>query len=164
MPERDSFPREYFESNPYEDDSPEEAYQKLRWGNEPQEVFEINAPEPLITLGDIAKIFTPDGTVEFTEAQAPFLALGTKSNFLYFVPKRGGKPCHVPKGPFAFQTPVLRLDYYSDKGGEPCYYYHDHESPYPCLYMHSSGVGILRPSLCADGSRSYAVSDEGIIG
>ncbi len=165
MPERDKFPKKYFEGNPYEGIEPEDAYRRLRWGIEPQEIFEIHSPEPLITLGDIAKIFTPNGVAKFAEYEAPFLALGTLTNILYFIPKVGGRPVHVPKHPLKFVCVVTRIDYYSDKGGEAAYYYHDHEPPYPWLYQQpSTGVCILKPSTCEDGSRSYAVGDEGVIG
>lgn len=165
MPERDNYPKEYFEGNPYEGESPEDAYQRLRWGNEPQETFEIDAPEPLITMGDVAQICTSQGNAQFSEHEAPFLALGTRTNVLYFVPKRNGMPVNIPSGPYEYVATVTRLDYYSDKGGEHCYYYHDHEPPYPQLFMHKrSGVCMLRPSECKDGSRSYAVGDEGVIG
>ena len=165
MPERDHYPKEYFESNPYEGETPEDAYRRVRWGNEPQETFEIDSPEPLITMGDVAKIYTPGGIAHFREHEAPFLALGTETNILYFVPKRNGMPVNVPNGPYELIDTVTRLDYYSDKGGEQCYYYHDHEPPYPKLYIHKrSGVCRLVPSQCSDGSRSYAVGDEGVIG
>lgn len=165
MPERDHYPREYFEGNPYEGETPEAAYKRLRWGNSPQETFELDAPEPLVTLGDVAKIFAGQGIAQFSEKEAPFLAVGTRTNFIYFVPKRNGMPVNIPSGPYTFLDVVTRLDYYSDKGGSPCYYYHDHEPPYPLLYMNKkSGVCLLCPSACKDGTRSFAVGDEGIIG
>lgn len=164
MPERDNYPKEYFEGNPYEGETPENAYKRLRWGNEPQETFEIDAPEPLITIGDLAQVFAQGGTVQFSEEEAPFLALGTRTNVLYFVPKRNGMPVNIPPGPYEYMDIVTRIDYYSDKGGDLCYYYHDHEPPYPKLYVHRSGVCMLCPSECEDGSRSYAVGDEGVIG
>lgn len=165
MPERDKFPKEYFDSNPYESNTPEETYQKIRWGNAPQETFELDAPEAMATIGDVAQLVTTQGKVRFSENEAPFLALGANSNFLYIVPKCAGMPVNIPNGPYTLIATLKRIDYYSDKGGDDAYYYHNHEPPYPNLYMHlSSGVCILCPSECDDGSRSYAVSDEGIIG
>lgn len=164
MPERDHYPREYFEGNPYEGETPEATYKRLRWGNDPQETFTISAPEPLATLGDVAQICARQGSMKFSEAQAPFLALGTYTNFLYFVPKQNGRPVNVPRGPYHYVDVIIRLDYYSDKGGEPCYYYHEHEAPFPLLYSSPRGVCLLVPATCSDGSRSYAVGDEGVIG
>lgn len=165
MPERDKFPQEYFDGNPYEENTPEETYERIQWGNSPRETFEVTAPEPLVTLGDVAQICTPKGNVKFSEDEAPFLALGTDSNKLYFVPKVGNEPVDIPDGPYHYIGIVTQLDYYSDKGGEPAYYYHEHESPFPHLYQErESGVCILIPSTCKDGSKSYAVGDEGVIG
>jgi hypothetical protein len=165
MPERDKFPKEYFEGNPYEDATPEQTYEQVRWGNEPTETFDIEAPEPLVTIGELAQVCTPNGNVQFSEYEAPYLALGTDSNKLYFVPKVGNSPVDIPDGPYEYIGIVTRLDYYSDKGGEDAYYYHDHEPPYPHLYQNrESGVCILIPSTCKDGSKSYAVGNEGIIG
>lgn len=167
MPERDKFPREYFEGNPYEGESPEGTYQRVRWGNEPQEIFEIDAPEPLATIGDVALLGLEQGDVKFSEHEAPFLALGTQSNVLYIVPKdSNGEPVDVPcDGDWEYVGTMDQIDYYSDKGGEDAYYYHEHEPPYPSLYVHrASGVCMLVPSECDDGSKSYAVGDEGIIG
>jgi hypothetical protein len=164
MPERDKFPREYFDGNPYEGETPEGAYRRIRWGNEPQEIFDIEAPEPLATIGDLAQLVMEDGTIQFLEHESPFVAVGTHSNVIYFVPKVDGKPMDIPDSGYEFAGFVSRMDYFSDKGGNDAYYYHDHEPPFPILYMHDSGVGMLVPSECEDGSRSYAVGDEGVIG
>lgn len=165
MPERDKFPKEYFDGNPYEDNTPEETYQRIQWGNNPKEIFNIEAPEPLAALGCVAQICTPKGNVQFSEFEAPFLALGTYTNKLYFVPKIGDEPVDIPYGPYNHIGIVTQLDYYSDKGGAEAYYYHEHEPPYPHLYQNKeSGVCVLIPSKCEDGSRSYAVGDEGVIG
>ncbi len=172
MPEREKFPRHYFDSNPYESNTPEETYERIQWGNTPRETFEVEAPEPLVTLGDVAQIFvimessqSTRHAIKFSEHEAPFLALGTHSNKLYFVPKIGNEPVDIPEGPFEHIGIVTQLDYYSDKGGEPAYYYHEHEPPYPHLYQNrETGVCVLIPSECEDGSKSYAVGDEGVIG
>ena len=165
MPERDNFPSEYFDGNPYETETPEGTYRRIRWGNEPSEVFSIEAPEPLATLGDVAQICTQSGSTGYSEDEAPFLALGTVSNRLYMVPKIGKNPVDIPDGPYEYVGTVIQLDYYSDKGGEEAYYFHEHEPPYPRLYMHlESGVCILEPQQLPGGGRSYAVGDEGVIG
>jgi hypothetical protein len=166
MPIRDSFPKEYFDGNPYEGETPEEAYKRLRWGNEPNEVFEIDAPEPMATIGTVAKLIAQGGSVSYTEAEAPYLAVGLETNRVYIVPRRpDGGPVDIPSGPYTDLGLIQQIDYYSDKGGEEAYYYHEHEAPFPSLCIHEgSGVALIEPDEMEDGSRSYAVGDEGIIG
>jgi hypothetical protein len=166
MPIRDKFPSEYFAGNPYEGLSPEEIYQKLQWGNDPKAVFEVDAPEPLVTLGDVAMLVSESEQVEFTEDEAPFLALGVESNRLYIVPKdENGEPIDVPEGPYEEVCQLVQTDYYSEKGGDDAYYFHEHEAPYPTLYIHlETGVMLVEPAETGEGVRSYAVSDEGVIG
>jgi hypothetical protein len=148
--------------------TPEETYSKLRWGNSPAESFDIEAPESMVTLGDVAQLITENGTAKFSEDDAPFLAIGVETNRIYIVPKNGDLPVNIPE--FSETTyqkigEIEQTDYYSDKGGEEAYYYHEHEAPYPTLYMHEeSGVCVLIPAEMDDGSRSYAVGDEGVIG
>lgn len=166
MPIRDQFPKEYFDGNPYEGIEPEEAYKRLRWGNEPQETFEIEGPEDMATIGTVAKVITDRGTVKYEEHEAPYLAIGLQTNRVYIVPAHGGKPVEsIPDGPYEELATIHQIDYYSDKGGEEAYYYHEHEEPFPRLYLdETSGVGVIEPAEMEDGSRSYAVGDEGIIG
>lgn len=164
MPERDKYPREYFEGNPYEAETPWEMYEKLRWGNASQETFEVDAPEAMATLGDVAVLDLGDCQIRFDEDEAPYLAVGHESNRLYIVPADENGPVDIPESGFVDLGEVRQIDYYSDKGGEAAYYYHEHEAPYPRLLIHPCGVMMLEPSEMEDGSRSFAVSDEGIIG
>lgn len=165
MPGRKDFPKSYFEDNPYEGLDAHEMYERIRWGNAPHETFDIDAPEDMATLGNVAALDLNEGKAEFEENEAPYLALGTDSNRLYIVPIVDGEPMDIPEGPYVQIAEVRQLDYYSDKGGEEAYYYHEHEPPFPALYMNlETGVCILEPSEMEDGSRSYAVSDEGVIG
>ena len=165
MPERDRFPAEYFDGNPFEGESPEGAYRKLRWGNEPKETFEIEGPEDMATIGELARLDFEGEVVEFDEENAPFLAVGVESNRLYIVPKDEQGPIDVPEGEYTEIGAISQIDYYSDKGGEDAYYYHEHEEPYPKVYQHkTSGVLIVEPEELDDGSRSYAVGEEGVIG
>ena len=166
MPIRDSFPKKYFDGNPYEGVEPEEAYKRLRWGNEPSEVFEIEGPEDMATIGTVAKVITDRGTLSYSEDEAPYLAVGLQTNRVYIVPVKDGKPCSsIPDGPYEKLAQIHQIDYYSDKGGEEAYYFHEHEEPYPNIYLdEATGVGVIEPEEMEDGSRSYAVGDEGIIG
>jgi hypothetical protein len=117
-------------------------------------------------LGMMAKFYADTRTLTFRKGEA-FLALGHTSNTLYVVPRKHNKPADVPK----FQASKLekigkvrRTDYWASKGGRTeHYYYHDHEQPYPTLYVHKSGVGYLRPARY-NGGPSYAVGKEGIVG
>lgn len=164
MPERDKFPKKYFDGNPYEGLEPEEVYKRLRWGNDPSETFEITGPEDMVTLGDVAKVVTDRGTLDFEEGEA-YLAVGVETNRVYIVPCEGGEPVDVPDGPYTELAVIHQIDYTSDKGGEEAYYFHEHEEPYPVLCWHEeTGVGMIEPEEMEDGSRSYAVGDEGIIG
>jgi hypothetical protein len=166
MPGRKDFPQAYFDENPYEGLSPEEVYTRLQWGNEPQTLFEVDAPEAMVTLGELAALYTEGDEVDYSEEEAPYLALGADSNRLYIVPKdEHGAPVDVPLGPYVEVCELTQTDYYSDKGGESAYYYHEHEDPYPTLYINlQSGVMIIEPAQTEDGARSYAVGDEGVIG
>lgn len=163
--ERDRFDPKVFASNPFEGKTPIAVYKALRWGNRARQTFSVNAPEPLVSLGEVAKLrFSRCGTLKFTEENGPFLAIGCTTNLVYFVPRKNGKPVNVPKGPYHFVDTLKRTDYYSDKGGDDAYYYHDHERPYPSVFQNkASGVCILVPAQHR-GQRSYAVAVEGIVG
>jgi hypothetical protein len=165
MPIRDKFPKGYFDENPYEGLEPHEIYERLQWGNKPKEIFSIDAPEALVTLGTLALLANEADSFEFDEESAPFLAVGTDSNRLYVVPAdKDGAPINVPSGPYEEVCILVQTDYISQKGGEDAYYFHEHEMPFPTLYMHKeTGVMIIEPAE-NEGSRSYAVSDEGVIG
>lgn len=165
MPERSKYPKAYFEGNPYEGDDPWEMYRKLRWGNEPQQTFEVDAPEALAALGEVALLDMGDTIVKFEEGDAPYLAVGHESNTVYLVPRGMEGPIDVPEDGYVEVGEVHQIDYVSDKGGEDAYYYHEHEAPYPVLLVHpETGVMCLEPVELEDGSRGYAVADEGIIG
>jgi len=168
MPKRSD--RQYFSdsfgSNPYDGEDPREMYTRLRWGNTPIRGYKFNAPEPMATIGEVAKIRCKTHDLcEFEENYGPYLAVGRDSNLLYIVPKRtNGSPVNVPENNYRAVSKIVGIDYYSDKGGEMVYYYHDHDPPYPTLMQHSSGVCFIMPAITKDGLRSYAVDDAGIIG
>lgn len=160
-----------FEGNPFEDLPPLEAYAALQWDKPPEAVWEIQAPEPLVALGDLAGLDWGSDELElWNEDEAPYLAVGRDSNMLYVVPKskRGQPLARIPKfNPASCAWGrigrVRQTDYYSNKGGEPSYYYHNHEPPYPTVWEHPSGVRVVVPAR-HKGKRSYAVVKEGIIG
>ncbi len=168
MPKRSD--RQYFSdsfgSNPYDGENPREMYSRLRWGNNPVKAYSFNAPEPMATIGEVAKIRCKDGDLcVFGENDGPYLAIGRDSNLLYVVPKRtDGSPFNVPENKYRSIIKIIGIDYFSNKGGEMVYYFHDHEPPYPTLMQHSSGVCFIQPAITNDGLRSYVVDDAGIIG
>lgn len=166
MPIRDKFPKKYFDGNPYEGETPEEMYRRLRWGNEPTETFDLEMPESMVSLGEVAMVVLDGKSTKFLEHEAPYMAIGAASNQIYIVPKDdNGQPVDVPVGPYVEIGTIRQIDYYSDKGGTDAYYYHEHEEPFPKVYMHmESGVCVVEPAEMEDGSRSYAVGDEGVIG
>jgi hypothetical protein len=141
-------------------------YKRLRWGNHPNSVFDIEAPEPMVALGEVAKIRGLKRVLaEYAENEGPYLVVGRDSNLLYIVPRyNDGTPMEVPAEGYRPITKLRGVDYFSDKGGEVVYYYHDHEKPYPLLMQHPSGVCFLEPAIMGDGGRSYVVDDAGIIG
>lgn len=159
--ERHEFSKAFELDNPFDGLDLEDIYKTVQWGNEPNEIIDIDSPEPLVALGYLAKIyFYPSGYNKYNEGDI-HLALGANSNLLYMFP-RG--ETYIPK----FSTlwiqgsEIKRTDYYSNKGGESCYYYHKHETPYPIIYYHSK-VSILIPQE-HEGKKSYAVIKEGIVG
>lgn len=167
MPVRDRFPVEYFQGNPLRGETAEGAYKRLQWGNNPRNAWEIEAPEPMAVLGQLAKFVPMGGKAQKFREGEYFLSVGVRSNKVYFVPigARSGGPIDFPKQflqrvePYAV---ITRVDYYSSKGGEEGYYYHDHEKPYPSLYK--CGRHFVIVPARHRGGRSYAVNDEGIIG
>jgi hypothetical protein len=166
MPVRDRFPVEYFQGNPLAGEDAHSAYKRLQWGNSPRNTWNIEAPEPMAVLGQLAKLVMQGGVKKFQEGEY-FLSVGVHSNRVYFVPigARTGAPIGFPLG-FSRKIEPLgllkRVDYYSDKGGEQGYYYHDHEKPYPALYGYREHFVVIPAR--HRGGRSYAVNDEGIIG
>lgn len=160
MPTRDKYPAEYFDSNPFEGESLQGMYKRLQWGNEPREVFEIEAPEPLVALGEAAQLFLPDRILQWEEGEA-HLAIGAETNRIYIFPVGSEE---IPEDGFKSMGESTQIDYYSDKGKEAGYYYHEHESPFPTVYAAKGGYFVIEPEENEDGTRSYAVSDEGIIG
>jgi len=164
--ERDMFDEKIFEENPFADDKPEAIYRKLKWGNEPKKLFPIDAPEPLVCLGEVAQLIADNKHVKkYREGSGPFLAIGAHSNYVWFIPQKRGVPVRrVPKNGYVEVCRIRQTDYLSDKGGEDAYYYHKHERPYPMLWMHEkSGCMVLAPALFK-GRKSYAVAIEGIVG
>lgn len=159
-----------FDVNPFEDMDPEEMYGALQWDKEPEAVWEVDAPEPLVALGELAALDFGAGYESWQEDDAPFLAVGRDSNMLYVVPRdEDGAPMESipdfdPRDPsWRKLGPVRQTDYYSNKGNEPAYYYHKHENPHPTVWEHDSGCRVLIPAK-HKGKRSYAVAKEGIVG
>jgi len=153
-----------FDENPFEDFDAENMYRQLRWGKEPTETYTLNAPEPLATLGNLARLDLSFNRLIWKEKESPFLAVGQESNLLYIIPRdRKGYPVHIPIEGYEPGANIRRTDYIADKGGEECYFYHKHEPPYPKLLVHPTGVAIIIPSIYKR-KRSYAVGKEGIVG
>lgn len=170
MPKR-SDRKEFFdrftEGNPYKNKSAKDLYKSLRWGNSPDEFFEIEGPEDMASLGILAKLFFEDGSkLVYTEDEGPFLAVGKDSNLLYVVHKNNNdEPINIPDDGYEIIGKVKQTDYHSNKNNEEAYYYHKHEKPYPLCYAHESeGILILKPSRLKNGFPSYVVREEGIIG
>lgn len=159
MPGRSDFPAAYFDTNPFDGETVEDMYRRLQWGNEPQEIIEIDAPEPLVSLGCAAKLIMERFSFEWDEDES-HLAVGRDSNKLYIFPKGA---THIPTTGYEPIGESVQIDYYSEKGGDPGYYYHEHEAPFPQVYEAPGGYFVLEPE-SDDGARSYAVSEEGIIG
>jgi hypothetical protein len=160
MPTRTKFPSEYFDSNPFEGESLDDIYRRLQWGNEPNEVLEIDAPEPLVALGEAAQLVLAHCRLQWDEGEA-HLAIGAESNKIYIFPRGAAK---IPDEGFEPLGESEQIDYYSDKGAEAGYYYHEHEAPFPQVTAAPGGFFVIEPQVSEDGERSYAVSDEGIIG
>ena len=166
MPERLKYAH-LFAKNPFAGKNPVEVFSLLHWGNQTQKVTEIDAPEPLVMLGMMAKLCLKNKELRFSQGEA-FLAVGNQSNELYIIPRVNNQPMRViPR----FSTrcvkrvgEVQQTDYFSTKGGaEEHYYFHKHESPFPVLFLHPSGIGYLR-AVNHNGKPSYAVGKEGIVG
>jgi hypothetical protein len=158
-----------FERNPFEGKDPREVFSLLHWGNKAANEFPVDAPEPLVMLGMAALLISPDYVeFRFSKGEA-FLAVGSNSNELYIIPRRGDGPLRtIP--PFSkrttqYATDIKQTDYLSMKGGDKeHYYYHKHEKPFPGLWLNdAAGVGYLRAAN-NKGKPSYAVGKEGIVG
>jgi hypothetical protein len=166
MPKRSdrNYFKKAFEGNPFEDLNPEEMYSEIRWGNKPRRIIPIDAPEPLATIGECAQLITSKGTYKWPESAAPYLAVGKDTNILYVIPQPKNKwRIKIPDCDYLDLAYVKQTDYYSDKGGDECYYFHKHEKPFPRLFVHENGVAIIIPVRYRN-KKSYAVSREGIIG
>ncbi len=167
MPERFKYSH-LFDGNPFDGKNPEEVFSLLHWGNTHKRITEIDAPEPLVMLGVMALLAMESGhQLHFNKGEA-FLAVGNKTNQLYIIPRVRNKPIEkVPDFSRALKRigRVKATHYLSTKGGsKEHYYYHDHEPPYPMLYLHnSSGCGYIRAANYK-GKPSYAVGREGIVG
>jgi hypothetical protein len=164
MPERLRYAH-LFEGNPFKSKSVHETFSLLHWGNQFEHSTEIEAPEPLVMLGMMAAFSLGTRELVFRKGDA-FLAVGHNSNRLYAIPRDGKGPVDVPQFSRRMHLvgKVQRTDYWASKGGNTeHYYYHDHEKPYPSLYIHDSGVGYVIPARF-NGKPSYAVGKEGIVG
>jgi hypothetical protein len=160
-----------FDGNPFEEFDAEEMFESLQWGNPVSNIYDIEAPEALATLGDLAKLDSDFGVFDFDENDAPYLAVGNDSNYLFIIPKGLIRknpnpviPIFNPSSPeWDEKGLVNETHYYSDKGNDEAYYFHEHQTPLPSLWQHKSGIAVLIP---ADnkGIPSYAVAKEGIIG
>ncbi len=166
MPIRDKFPAEYFSTNPLAGSTPHQAFKRLQWGNTHRKTHTFEAPEPMVLLGELAMLVFLGGKSQKYKENELFVAVGNESNYVYLVPIGKGKtPIDFPLNYFRGCQPITqikRIDYYSEKGGESAYYYHDHEKPYPMLYVNDDHFFLLPAK--HRGGRSYAVNDEGIIG
>jgi hypothetical protein len=166
MPERLRYAH-LFKGNPFASKGVRETFNLLHWGISHKHESEIDAPEPLVMLGVMAKFVLEDKQTElvFRKGEA-FLAVGHTTNKLYVVPRKGSSTVDVPpfKRSYSRVGKVAQTDYWATKGGkEEHYYYHEHEPPYPTLYIHKSGVGYLIAARY-NGGPSYAVGKEGIVG
>lgn len=152
----------HFDGNPFDGVDPQTIYKKLRWGNNPKKVIQVYAPEPIVGLGHLAKLFLEDGSV-LNAKNKIHLAVGANTNFIYLFPNKTTTiPYHSEK--WKSIGLVKQTDYYSDKGNEDCYYYHEHEAPYPILSKcPGKSIYMLIPQ-SFKGRRSYAVIKEGIVG
>jgi hypothetical protein len=168
--EREEYASKFTEQNPYSGKSAKALYSSLRWGNGPTEIFEIEGPEEMASLGILAQIWFVENKVKikFAEDNGPFLAVGKDSNYLYIVNRNeDGSPTDVSSDFDSYKAfaHVRRTDYYSDKNNEPAYYYHKHEKPYPLAYISpDSNTILLVPDQLESGHPSYIVREEGIIG
>lgn len=151
-----------FGKNPFHGMNPEDIYKEIQWGNSPKEIIDIDAPEALISLGTLARLVFSDGALKFSKNKYN-LAIGSNSNLLYIFPTWQN---YIPEldenwyGSFL----VKEIHYYSDKGGEDCYYYHKHEKPYPLLLTYYDKTAHIIAPQKFNGQRSYAVIKEGIVG
>ena len=166
--ERDLYPNAFNGKNPYANYTLEEMYKSIQWDKNPDNLYPIESPEPLASLGTVAKLVLEENEYKYSEKESPFLAVGKDTNLLYIIPKLKGKPLDfIPEfniDTWSFIGDVKSTHYYSYKGEENGYYYHDHESPFPGLFIDTfSGVGIILPA-DNNGKPSYAVIKEGIIG
>jgi hypothetical protein len=166
--EREEYFDKFNENNPYKNKTAHYLYKSLRWGNAAKDAFEIDGPEDMATLGDLAQIKFEDSWLnqKYHESDAPFLAVGKHSNYLYIVEKdETFAPINIPSSGYKFVGLAKRIDYYSDKGNEKAYYYHNHEKPYPEVFIHKTkNIMIIKPSILENGMPSFIVREEGIIG
>src|SRR5690349_5664412 len=142
MPERQRFAH-LFRGNPFRGTEPEEAFSLLNWGNQAQRSYPIEAPEALVMLGMCKMLVLDDRRLTFRRGES-FLAVGHDSNELYILPRvNNGPPRRVPefnRRTFRCLGEVVRTEYLSTKGKsrKENHYYHDHEPPYPCLWLNDS--------------------------
>src|SRR5712671_3339269 len=82
--DREEFGGEVFETNPFEGEQPEKIYNKIQWGNSPENVIDVEAPEPLVNLGYLIELHHK--IIEEFEDGTYLLAIGANSNLLYIIP------------------------------------------------------------------------------
>jgi hypothetical protein len=160
--EREEYSSAFKGENPFKNKNPIEIYNIIQWGNKPKNIFPINAPEPLISLGHLAKLFFEDETYLELDENQVHITIGANSNIIYFFPYGTRSVPSFNKKSWLEGNKIIRTDYFSEKGGEPCYYYHNHEIPYPTIWYHKT-VSILLPDTYKN-KPSYAVIKEGIVG
>jgi len=153
-----------FSGNPFDGLSPEEIYKEIQWGNKPKKVVKINAPEPLVLLGHLACLVFSDNSGIEIEENIINLAIGAYSNIIYLFPINSKTITNFNNN-WKKDKLIKETHYYSNKGNEECYYYHEHEKPYPRLYRHPKRANyIIAPQNFNGNQRSYAVIKEGIVG
>lgn len=150
-----------FGKNPFHGMNPEDIYKEIQWGNSPKEIIDIDAPEALISLGTLAKLISPKKSVDI-DKDSYNLAIGSDSNLLYIFPIGTSFIPEIDDS-WTIGPSIKETHYYSDKGGEDCYYFHKHEKPFPIMIAHDNDVHVIVPKRF-NGQRSYAVIKEGIVG
>lgn len=156
MPPRSAWKRRDL---PFDGVDPAEQYKRVQWGRESKRRLVVEVPgmllrQVVIVLGYVRALGFEDGREAVFRRPYPFLMFGADDNRLYGVPREGAA-FNVPDAVLGLG--IVRTDYDSWKGGSRCYYFHDHEPPYPYL------VRVSRAAVQFDGG-GYVVLPEGITG
>lgn len=138
-------------------------YELAHWGIPPTRETPVDAPgmkvkQALWALGKLRTLVFLDGSILRTKRPYPYLAVGERDNRIYFVGEGELEMSRAGKwGPVGSRRQVTRIDYDAFKGDETklVYWYHEHEPPYPTLYIASD----KRPRYEGGG---YYVRAEGI--